>query len=171
MRETATNNDFFAKYAGKSEVSSCNLVSGFLNESSWYDFNDHIHSGGGIGGLTLAAVLHKYYKDDIQVDLYEAKEKFSEIGAGISLWRGPWSIMQLLGLDKALEGVIAGPPEETPRTSLQMCTGARMSFSFTRVYPTGVRFSFRRGDQIEESYTFHEAIMTRKSPTSFTLED
>lgn len=96
--------------------------------------------GGGIGGLTLALVLHKHYKQDIQIDIYEAKDKFAEIGAGIALWRGTWSIMQLLGLDTALEKVMAGPPDETPRPS----------------------FAFRRGDQFEESENFHRMVISRK---------
>jgi len=95
--------------------------------------------GGGIGGLTLALVLHKHYKQDIQIDIYEAKDKFAEIGAGIALWRGTWSIMQLLGLDTALEKVMAGPPDETPRPS----------------------FAFRRGDQFEESENFHRMVISR----------
>jgi len=38
--------------------------------------------GGGIGGLTLALVIQKYSKKKIHVDLYEAKDKFAEIGRG-----------------------------------------------------------------------------------------
>lgn len=103
-----------ACYGVKREISTCDLVRGCAYFSVVFIYQPL--SGGGIGGLTLAAVLHKYCKEDIQIDMYEAKDKFAEIGAGISLWRGPWAIMQLLGFDKALEKVVGGPPDEKPRT-------------------------------------------------------
>ena len=59
-------------------------------------------SGGGIGGLTLAAVLGRF-SHDIQVDIYEAAAEFSEIGAGISIWRRTWRIMEFIGLDEGLK--------------------------------------------------------------------
>ena len=52
-------------------------------------------SGGGIGGLTLAYALSK--SPDIQVDIYEAASKFTEIGAGIGVY---WRTRQIL---KSLE--------------------------------------------------------------------
>ncbi|TFY79683.1 hypothetical protein EWM64_g4332 [Hericium alpestre] len=53
--------------------------------------------GGGIGGLTLAFCLSQC--PDLQVDLYEATARFSEVGAGIGMWWRTWSIMKTLRLD------------------------------------------------------------------------
>ena len=45
----------------------------------------HTESGGGVGGLTLAVALSKY--PDIEVEVFEAARQFSEIGAGVGIWR------------------------------------------------------------------------------------
>jgi 2-polyprenyl-6-methoxyphenol hydroxylase-like FAD-dependent oxidoreductase len=55
-------------------------------------------SGGGIGGLTLAFSLSK--SPDISVDVYEAASKFTEIGAGISLWWRTRQVLKSLGLEE-----------------------------------------------------------------------
>ena len=69
-------------------------------------------SGGGIGGLTLAAVLHKFTKD-VQIDMYETHSEFSEIGAGITVWQRTWYILQVLGLTEAVSKVVT-PPQPMP---------------------------------------------------------
>lgn len=71
-----------------------------------------VPSGGGIGGLSLAVVLDKFAKKEIQVDVYEAKDRFAEVGAGISVWKRTWYILQLLDLDKALGEMAIRPPVE-----------------------------------------------------------
>ncbi|KAI5117342.1 hypothetical protein M0805_001947 [Coniferiporia weirii] len=60
--------------------------------------------GGGIGGLTTAIALSclSQEKKDIRVDLHEAAHRFTEIGAGVALWRRPWKIMKSLGLEEEL---------------------------------------------------------------------
>jgi salicylate hydroxylase len=55
-------------------------------------------SGGGIGGLTLAYALSK--SPDIHVDVYEAASKFTEIGAGISIWWRTSQVLKSLGLEE-----------------------------------------------------------------------
>ena len=69
------------------------------------------NSGGGIGGITLAFFILKY-ATDIHVDLYEAGPQFSEIGAGITVWKRTWKIMQLLGLDGQLGEIAMKVPKE-----------------------------------------------------------
>ncbi|KDQ56307.1 hypothetical protein JAAARDRAFT_79353 [Jaapia argillacea MUCL 33604] len=69
--------------------------------------------GGGIGGLALAVTLGKY--STIPVDIYEAASELTTIGAGISVWRRTWRIMQLLGLDIELAKKAIQPPKEEPR--------------------------------------------------------
>ena len=39
--------------------------------------------GGGIGGMTLAAALHKL---GIAFDVYEQAPELTEVGAGVGLW-------------------------------------------------------------------------------------
>ena len=48
------------------------------------------------------------------MDLYEAKDKFSGVGAGIALWRRTWYIMQILGLDVPLREVALNTDLDTP---------------------------------------------------------
>ena len=74
-------------------------------------------SGGGIGGLTLAAVLGRFAQD-IHVDIYESDPEFNEIGAGISVWRRTWRIMEIVGLDKALLELAINPPSDIKSMSL-----------------------------------------------------
>lgn len=61
--------------------------------------------GGGIAGLTLAIALTQKIKHDrlqIRIDLYESAKQFSEIGAGVSMMRRPWHIMESIGLGDRL---------------------------------------------------------------------
>lgn len=60
--------------------------------------------GGGIGGLFLALVLKKYAgSKNLVVDIYEAGPKFTEIGAGITIWGRSRSLINTVGLGDALE--------------------------------------------------------------------
>lgn len=55
--------------------------------------------GGGIGGLASAiAIARLNPANDIKLDIYEGAHAFTEIGAGVGLWKRPWSIMKKLGL-------------------------------------------------------------------------
>ncbi|OCB85076.1 FAD/NAD-binding domain-containing protein [Sanghuangporus baumii] len=67
--------------------------------------------GGGIGGLSLAVVLGKYCSD-VEIDVYEVKPQFTEIGAGVSVWNRTWAIMQTLGLDEKLVKMAAQVPSK-----------------------------------------------------------
>ncbi len=59
-------------------------------------------------------MLGKYAGPDIQVDIYDAKGGFAEIGAGISIWKRTWFIMKSLGLDTSIGEVAVSPPVEIP---------------------------------------------------------
>ncbi|KAL5492945.1 hypothetical protein ACEPAI_4393 [Sanghuangporus weigelae] len=98
--------------------------------------------GGGIGGLSLAVVLGKHC-DDIQIDLYEALPQFTEIGAGISVWKRTWFIMQELGLDETLGKMAVQPPVDELRPG----------------------FCFRKGDQETEGFNFARMIVPYGSIT------
>ena len=42
---------------------------------------------------------------DIKIEVYEAAEKFSEIGAGFGFWSRPWKILKKLGLTDSATNV------------------------------------------------------------------
>jgi salicylate hydroxylase len=67
-------------------------------------------SGRGVGGLTLAFALSKSPK--IQVDVYEAASKFTEIGAGIAMWWRTRQVLKLLGLEEDIVHLLAFHPGE-----------------------------------------------------------
>lgn len=69
-------------------------------------------SGGGIGGLLMAVALSKY--PDIRVDVYEAAQRFDEVGAGIGLWPRTWKIIQQLDLQDALAQIAIISPTNIP---------------------------------------------------------
>ena len=51
---------------------------------------DVLHSGGSPGGLSLSVILNKLNvgrEHDVHIDLYESAPAFTEIGAGISVWK------------------------------------------------------------------------------------
>ena len=57
----------------------------------------------------MAVVLGKF-KADVDIDLYEALPQFTEIGAGISVWKRTWSIIEALGLEESLVKMAVRPP-------------------------------------------------------------
>ncbi|EED84531.1 predicted protein, partial [Postia placenta Mad-698-R] len=65
--------------------------------------------GGGIGGLCLAVALSRY--PDIQVDVYEAAERFKEIGAGVMIWSRTWEILTLLGMASDFSQIAHATPD------------------------------------------------------------
>ncbi|KAI8992893.1 FAD/NAD-P-binding domain-containing protein [Trametes punicea] len=87
--------------------------------------------GGGIGGLTLAVALSRY--PNIRVDVYEAAERFKEIGAGVMIWARTWEILSLLGLAQDFSRIAHTPPSSSP----------------------GVGFDYRKSDQPEEGFRFY----------------
>jgi salicylate hydroxylase len=72
--------------------------------------------GGGIGGLCLALGLRKHPHIDVQI--YEAAHKFSEIGAGIGVGRNAQRALELLGSD-----VYAAYKKQATETPFRICNG------------------------------------------------
>ena len=56
-------------------------------------------------------------RKDIQIDVYEAASKFAEIGAGVGMWRRPWEVMKLLGVDKGISKIVQVPEDDETRMS------------------------------------------------------
>ncbi|KAF8829058.1 hypothetical protein HHX47_DHR3001151 [Lentinula edodes] len=73
-------------------------------------------SGGGISGLCLAVALSRC--PNIQVQVYEATDRFKEIGAGVMIWARTWKILELLGLGSAFSKIAHSPPDG----SIGMCS-------------------------------------------------
>jgi len=71
-------------------------------------FIDKHSSGGGVGGLTLAFALSK--SPEIQIDVYEAASKFTEIGAGISVWWRTRQVLKSLGLEEDIVRLVTFLP-------------------------------------------------------------
>ncbi|KAF8992587.1 hypothetical protein BDQ17DRAFT_1253792, partial [Cyathus striatus] len=76
--------------------------------------------GAGIGGLTLAVALTRLLNDSnnsqaINVDIYELKDKISEIGTGIVMYRRAWNIMQRVGVDQDLQKHLQQRQDDTIR--------------------------------------------------------
>lgn len=83
------------------QVSCCYLVSIYSRNFFWLlsiGYSSINTSGGGVGGLTLTFALSK--SPEIQVDVYEAASKFTEIGAGIGMWWQTRQVLKLLGLEE-----------------------------------------------------------------------
>ncbi|KAJ3778671.1 FAD/NAD-P-binding domain-containing protein [Lentinula raphanica] len=87
--------------------------------------------GGGISGLCLAVALSRC--PGIQVDVYEATDRFKEIGAGVMIWARTWRILEILGLGPAFSKIAHAPPSGSIETG----------------------FDFRRSDQPEEGFRYH----------------
>ena len=48
--------------------------------------------------------------NDVEINVYEAKTSFTEIGAGVSLWNRTLAILQSLGLDDAVGRAVGKMP-------------------------------------------------------------
>ncbi|TFY51588.1 hypothetical protein EVG20_g10929 [Dentipellis fragilis] len=86
--------------------------------------------GGGISGLCLGVALSRY--PDVQVDIYEAAQRFSEIGAGVMIWSRTWRILELLGLADDFAEIAHAPPDGS----------------------LGVGFDYRKSD-VPDGFRFH----------------
>ncbi|THH16400.1 hypothetical protein EW146_g4239 [Bondarzewia mesenterica] len=113
-------------------------------------------SGGGVGGLTLAYALSKC--PDIQVDVYEGASHFSEIGAGIGVWRRPWLILKSLGLEDDLIHLLDTPPTDEIRPTLHYRKADQQEgLSFFNIISRGGLLGFHRAE-------FHGVLLNNLSP-------
>ncbi|KAJ3536095.1 hypothetical protein NM688_g6883 [Phlebia brevispora] len=88
--------------------------------------------GGGIAGLILTVALAQY--EDIEVHVYEATEKFKEIGAGVTIWGRAWSILARMGLEYDMRLA-----DDIPTDGL---------------HDPNFGYDFRRSDQPEDGFVF-----------------
>ncbi|KIY62359.1 salicylate hydroxylase [Cylindrobasidium torrendii FP15055 ss-10] len=81
--------------------------------------------GAGIGGLATAVALSKY--DDIDLDLYEAASKLTEVGAGVVVLPRTWDVLEKLGISEDLSKKAPQQPKREQAPS----------------------FTYRKGDEAE----------------------
>lgn len=48
---------------------------------------------------------------DIDVQVYEAAQRFKEIGAGVMIWSRTWRILELMGLADDFSKIAHAPPD------------------------------------------------------------
>ena len=89
--------------------------------------------GAGIGGLALAAFLHRA---GARVEVYEQAKAFQRVGAGIQMSPNAIRVLRALGLEQELLGDVlcaAGSWREAPRVSVAiarvLCSAAIETFS------------------------------------------
>ncbi|KAL5499134.1 hypothetical protein ACEPAH_1652 [Sanghuangporus vaninii] len=70
--------------------------------------------GGGVAGLSHALSIAHFSAErkDIAVDLYEAAPSFTEVGAGIVMYKRPWKVMKALGLESDLRKLVVIPTSD-----------------------------------------------------------
>ncbi|TFK48371.1 FAD/NAD(P)-binding domain-containing protein [Heliocybe sulcata] len=132
--------------------------------------------GAGIGGLALAVVLSKYAGASVDVAVYEGAAEITTAGAGISVWKRMWTIMQDLGLDVELAKKAIEPPEDAPRPGLafRKSDGPHPGYNFYEMMNPYGAITLHRADvvdvlmaKIPKSYS----IQTSKRMTSYSRRD
>jgi salicylate hydroxylase/6-hydroxynicotinate 3-monooxygenase len=98
--------------------------------------------GAGIGGLTVAALLHRRGHD---VQVYEQAKKFARIGAGIQQSSNALKVLRALGLEERLRELAFRPKSWNNR---EWDTGA-------------VKYELPLGDRFEERYGAPYLLMHR----------
>jgi salicylate hydroxylase len=73
--------------------------------------------GGGPGGLALAVTIGKF-NPELAVDVYEAGSEITTVGAGITMWKRTWQVMQRVGLADDLAKRTNVPPLDEPSSGL-----------------------------------------------------
>ncbi|KAK7024836.1 salicylate hydroxylase [Favolaschia claudopus] len=101
--------------------------------------------GAGIGGLTLAVALAQY--PDIDIELYEAANSLTELGAGIGLFPRPWKIIQMLGLEDDLLMTTERKPRQGPVPAFNYRKSDQQAgFTFSTLVTNGTLITLHRAD-------------------------
>lgn len=90
--------------------------------------------GGGIAGLTSAIALSRLNQNnDIKIDIYEGAHAFTEIGAGVGVWKRPWGILKKLGLAEDLSKVSKAAIADDPRKRKTPSLSSRLTLSIRTI--------------------------------------
>ncbi|KAH7881718.1 hypothetical protein F5I97DRAFT_2069891 [Phlebopus sp. FC_14] len=127
-----------------------------------------VHSGGGIGGLSLALVIGKY--GQIPVDIFEAGPEITTVGAGISCFGRTMDIMKELGLYDELIDLAIHPPQDETGPNFRKSDQHDGYYWFQRKLKRGP-LSLHRKDLIDLLFRHLPAscnVQTSKRLTSYT---
>ncbi|KAJ3576558.1 hypothetical protein NP233_g350 [Leucocoprinus birnbaumii] len=101
--------------------------------------------GAGVGGLVLAVALSRY--PDIEVTIYEATSKLTELGAGVGIFPRPWEIIKKLDLEEDLLKVTEIKRQEGPvRTFVYRKSDCSEGLEFYTLITQGNLVMFHRAD-------------------------
>ncbi|KAI0751934.1 hypothetical protein C8Q80DRAFT_1160297 [Daedaleopsis nitida] len=129
--------------------------------------------GGGIAGLTLAVTLGRLedHASPIQIDMYEAGQEITTVGAGISVWPRTWTVMRALGiyeelLNKAVRHTdgnrkAAGEEEFRPAFVMRKSDWKREGYEFWRIMVPNGSTVMHRADMVD--------VLVRHLPKSCTV--
>ncbi|TFL03387.1 hypothetical protein BDV98DRAFT_564139 [Pterulicium gracile] len=92
--------------------------------------------GGGLGGLALAVTIGKF-NPDVPIDVFEAGSAITTTGAGVTMWKRTWQVMQRLGMDTDLAKRTVVPPADEPALGM----------------------TFRKANMPNGGYTFFEQVV------------
>lgn len=99
--------------------------------------------GGGIAGLALAISISRFSTSkDVIVDIYEAKQALTEIGAGITLWKRPFGVLRALALENDFMKIC--------QSSIVLDEPSKSFLSIVRVITNqmiGIAYQYRKSDQ------------------------
>lgn len=105
----------------------------------------YVISGGGIGGLALAAFIC-FHSNDIAVDIYETKDEISSIGAGIAIWKRTWQTLQDIGLEEEVKKRNLSLPKDGEGMITFFCIRRLLNFPIQSTAPSsGRQTSLRQG--------------------------
>lgn len=89
----------------------------------------------------------------MEIDLYESASQFTQVGAGISVWKRTWYIIQLLGLDGDLGKMAVKSPVDVPRKNPRI-----VYLEIHSPFHLEPGFIFRKSDQEEEGFNFYQMM-------------
>jgi len=85
--------------------------------------------GGGITGATLANLLLKH-QDKILFDVYESAKKFTEIGAGLGLWKRAMDVFEGAEIYEEALKIAVKPDSSDPELSMKLRIGDKKPAGF-----------------------------------------
>ena len=96
---------------------------------------------------------------DIHIDMYESTQKFTEVGAGVALYKRPWKVLKDLGLRESL-GKLTKLREDEDAPSAPKRFGLRTLSDYSTVRT----FELRKADQ-PEGLSFYNVTVPSKLST------
>ncbi|WP_421842249.1 salicylate 1-monooxygenase [Marinobacter algicola] len=103
--------------------------------------------GGGIGGVALAVALSR--DPELEVHLFEAAQRFSEIGAGVSFGPNAVRAIQLLGLEKSYYRIADSSPSPFEDVWFEWRRGIDDTYLTSSLAPDCGQSSVHRADFLD----------------------